>query len=93
MAKGFKHGGGGMPGKGVPVFTFSGEYQLVNESGEDWHVELKTSGTLNFQKLRNAKDGIEVCLVGGGNSGGNADGSGAGGGGIPSQRLCAGRGL
>ena len=81
MAKGFKHGSGGYPTTGVPEFTYTGSYKTVNESGENWHVEFYTSGVLNFQKTRNATDGIEVFLVGGGNSGANGNDSGGGRGG------------
>ena len=81
MAQGFKHGGGGMPTSGIPQIAFTGEYQEIVESKDNWHVELLTSGNLNFQKLKNAANGIEVCLVGAGNSGGSGDGSGGGNGG------------
>ena len=81
MAKGFKHGGGGMPTSGIPQITFTGEYQEIVESKDNWHIELLTSGTLNFQKLKNATDGIEVFLVGGGNSGGGGNAGGGGNGG------------
>ena len=83
MAKGFRHGGGGMPTTGIPQFTYTGEYQLINEGSENWHLQLLTSGTLNFKNLKNATDGVEVFLVGGGGNGGfgNVYNGGSGGGG------------
>lgn len=55
---------------GVPEFTYSGTYDVeVDESG-NWKVFFLTSGTLTFTKIGNAKDGIDVFIVGGGAGGG-----------------------
>lgn len=64
-----------------PEFEYDGEYEIINEGGVNWHIKLKTSGTLNFTSLNNAVDGVEVFLVGGGGRGENADGTGGGHGG------------
>ena len=53
-----------------PEFTYTGNYRLLDdglaEDGEiqNWRIKFLTSGTLEFNKLNNAKDGIDVfsCL-------------------------------
>lgn len=66
MGKCFLHGNRGEPSVGHPKFTYTGEYRFAAESGENWKLELLTSGTLTFTKLGNAKKGIDAFLVGGG---------------------------
>lgn len=53
----------------IPEFTFSGSSKLVDEGDGNWKIRLLSSGTLKFTKLGNAKNGIDVFLVGGGNGG------------------------
>ena len=64
----------------IPEFTYTGDYEIVNDSDEpiavsegNWKIRFLTSGTLTFTNLNGAENGIDVFLVGGG-------GSGAGGG-------------
>ena len=66
----------------IPIFTYDGEYEIVNDAGEtitvsksDWNIRLLTSGVLTFQDLKNASSGIDIFLVGGG-GGGAAVGAG-----------------
>lgn len=75
-------GVGGNGGKGLPEFDYDGTYTQVNEdaTGKNWHIIFTSSGTLTFTKLKGAKNGIDVFLVGGG-GGGGANSSGGGGGG------------
>lgn len=74
----------------VPTFTYTGSYEIVDDAGnvldessesdmqtENWKIRFLTSGTLNFSKLGNAYNGIDVFLVGGG--GGGILGGGGGG--------------
>ena len=68
-----------------PEFTYTGEYEFIDEGEGSWRIKFKTNGTLTFTNLGNAKNGIDVFLVGGGGANGNtnniADYSGSGGGG------------
>lgn len=62
--------------KTTPDFTYTGEYELVNDADEriadaadgNWKIRFLTSGTLRFQVLNGAENGIDVFLVGGGGS-------------------------
>lgn len=80
----------------IPEFTYTGDYEIVNDSDEpitvsqdDWKIRFLTSGILTFTNLNGAEAGIDVFLVGGGGDGGtrnwNPDSNiqmhGAGGGG------------
>lgn len=81
----------------IPVFTYTGDYEIVNDADEpittsqdNWKIRFLTSGTLTFQTLNGAENGIDAFLVGGGGAGGascrvNAEnplwGGGGGGGG------------
>lgn len=74
----------------APVITYTGEYNLIYEEGNDWKIKFLTTGTLTFNSLGNIDaSGIDVFLVGGGGGGGgatstsdsNARGGGSGGGG------------
>lgn len=51
-------------------FTFSGDMDYVDEGNGNWYAILKTSGTINFNKLGNVKNGIDVLAVAGGKTGG-----------------------
>lgn len=77
--------GGSAGGVGLPEFTYTGTYQLIDDGGGNWRIKFLTSGVLTFTKLGNASKGIDVFLVGGGGGCGNASGVsdylGAGGGG------------
>lgn len=77
--------GGSAGGGGLPEFTYTGTYQLIDDGGGNWRIKFLTSGVLTFTKLGNASKGIDVFLVGGGGGCGNANGVsdylGAGGGG------------
>lgn len=78
-----RRGGGG--GTGLPKFTYNGQYTLIDDGGGDWRIKFLTSGVLTFTKLGNAKDGIDLFLVGGGGGGAQytlpVDNAGGGGGG------------
>lgn len=80
----------------IPEFTYTGDYEIVNDSDEpitvsqdNWKIRFLTSGTLTFTNLNGAEGGIDLFLVGGGGDGGtrnwNPDSNiychGAGGGG------------
>lgn len=61
----------------IPEFTYTGDYEIVNDSDEpitvsqdNWKIRFLTSGTLTFQALNGAENGIDVFLVGGGGAGG-----------------------
>lgn len=58
----FVQGGGGPV---VPDFTYTGEYQLLNEDGGNWKLYLITSGTFNS----NVDMLVDICLIGGGQAG------------------------
>ena len=71
----------------IPEFTYTGDYEIVNDSDEpitvsegNWKIRFLTSGTLTFTNLNGAADGIDLFLVGGGGGACGTD-SGAGGGG------------
>ena len=71
----------------IPEFTYTGDYEIVNDSDEpitvsqdNWKIRFLTSGTLTFTNLNGADGGIDVFLVGGGGSGaGGGSNSDAGG--------------
>lgn len=72
----------------IPEFTYTGDYEIVNDSDEpitvsqdDWKIRFLTSGTLTFTNLNGAEDGIDVFLVGGGGNGETIRGARGGGGG------------
>lgn len=77
----------GMAYRTVPEFTYTGNYELVDDSDQDisnalntanWKIRFLTSGTLSFSTLYGAEDGIDVFLVGGGGQGGGDAGGGGG---------------
>lgn len=68
---------------GVPIFTYTGSYQIVDDSNNviqdtdgNWKIRFLTSGKLTFSKLRTAANGIDVFCVGGGANGQNGSSSG-----------------
>ena len=79
----------------IPEFTYTGDYEIVNDSDEpisvsqdNWKIRFLTSGTLTFQALNGAENGIDVFLVGGGGGGhGNGCAGGGGGGGYTTTGL------
>ena len=86
MAKGFKHGDGATPNK-LPEFTYTGDYEFIDDGDKNWRIKLFTSGTFVFTSIGNASNGIDVFCVGGGGggaghmSGGGTYGKGGEGGG------------
>lgn len=52
---------------GAPTFTYTGEFEILNENSSDWKIRLLTSGTLKFAEEIYP---IDVFLVGGGGGGG-----------------------
>lgn len=77
-------GVGGGSSSGYPEFGYTGEYSMIDDGGGNWRIRLLTSGTLTFQKLKSAKNGIDIFLVGGGGGGANGkygESYGCGGGG------------
>lgn len=73
-----------------PVFTYTGNYEIVDDMdndisseanwSEDWKIRFLTSGILTFSDLRSANNGIDIFVVGGG-GGTQANGRALGGGG------------
>lgn len=64
--------GGGI---GLPDFTYSGVYSIVDDGGNNWRIRFLTSGTfISQQDVR-----LDVFLVGGGASGGTGTTGGGGG--------------
>lgn len=61
---------GGASGSGLPEFTYTGNYSLIDDGGGDWRIKFLTSGVLTFTRLGNAKGGIDLFLVGGGGASG-----------------------
>lgn len=87
-----RRGAAGGGGKGVPIFSYSGTYEVVDDadlpispadydSAVFWKIRFLTSGTLSISELKGAKKGIDVFLVGGGGGGfyGNYAAGGGGG--------------
>lgn len=66
----FPQGGGIGGGSGFPEFTYTGQYQLVDDENGDWRIKFLTSGT--FTLLSPEILNIDVFLVGGGGGGGAA---------------------
>lgn len=53
----------------IPKFTYDGSYELIDDEHGNWRIKFKSSGTLTFTSLGNARKGIDVFLVGGGAGG------------------------
>lgn len=54
---------------GFPEFTYTGEYKMLDDGDNNWRIKFLSSGTLTFQMLKGAVNGIDVFLVGGGGKG------------------------
>ena len=72
----------------IPEFTYTGDYEIVNDSDEpitvsqdNWKIRFLTSGMLTFTNLNGAENGIDLFLVGGGGNGETIRGARGGGGG------------
>ena len=75
-------GTGALRGGGsAPEFTYTGNYEQIDDGNRNWRIKFLTSGTLTFTTLGNADGGIDVFLMGGGGSGGYGQLYYAGGGG------------
>ena len=72
MGNCFLHGAGGALTTGIPEFEYTGNYTILDDGDNNWRIKLLTSGTLTFSKLRGAKNGIDVFLVGGGGGSGES---------------------
>lgn len=68
-------------GGGAPEFTYTGDYEFIDDGDRNWRIKFLSSGTLKFTKLGNADGGIDLFLMGGGGSGGQGELYYAGGGG------------
>ena len=75
MAQGMIMRRGGGAGSGLPKFTYTGTYTLLDDGHGNWRIKCKTSGTLTFTDRDQT---LDVFMVGGG--GGAPYGGGAGGG-------------
>lgn len=80
MGECFLHGNNA-PVAGIPVFTYTGEHLVTDEGNKNWNIQLLTSGVMKPSQLRGAAKGVEVFLVGSGNSGNNGHAGGGGSGG------------
>ena len=65
MAWGRVNTGGGAAG-GLPNFTYSGTYTLIDDGDKNWRIKFLTSGTLVFTSL---SGNIDVFILGGGGGG------------------------
>ena len=61
--------GGGSSGGGMPKFSYTGTYVLVDDGDDNWRIKFLTSGKLVFEK---SPGGIDVFLCGGGAGGRSA---------------------
>ena len=64
-------GAGGSIG-GLPQFTYTGDYTLLDDGDKNWRIKLLTSGTLTFTK---APGFVDLFLVGAGGTTGSDDNS------------------
>ena len=64
----------------LPLFTYTGQHELIDEENGNFRIKFLTSGTLTITKLNSIKNGIDVFCVGAG-GGAAAKARGAGGGG------------
>ena len=76
--------GGGEAPFDASSYTFTGHAQLTTDADGNWELQLKTSGTLTFNRKK--KFAIDVFCAGGGGGGASTTlanyGSGGGGGGM-----------
>jgi hypothetical protein len=75
MAQGMimRRGGAGAAATGLPEFTYTGTYQLLDDGDKNWRIKFLTSGTFTPSKTVT----IDLFLAGGG-AGTSAGGGGAG---------------
>lgn len=73
----FNMTGGSVNSGKIPEFTYSGDFEFIDDGDKNWRIKLLTSGTFTFTSLGNAAKGIDVFCVGGG-GGGSAGGGGGG---------------
>ena len=59
---------------GLPQFTYTGSYQLIDDGDYNWRIKFLTSGTLRFLTIGGAVD----AFIAGGGGGGNYGGGGGG---------------
>lgn len=71
---------GGQAASGLPKFTYTGQYVLLDDGKKNWRIKFLTSGTLTLPETTT----IDLFLVGGG--GGSKLGGGAGGGYTKTQK-------
>ena len=74
----------------IPTFSYSGNYNVVDEGNGNWKIKFLTSGVLRFLDTNmTMNNGIDIFLVGGGAGGGiygNAAPGGGGGGYTKTQK-------
>lgn len=74
----FNVGGGGNSAGQMPAFSYSGNYELIDDGKSDnvqnWRLKLKSSGVLTFKRIATP---IDIFCVGGG-GGGYLSGGGGG---------------
>ena len=76
----------------LPTFTYlkadgsNAKYLLVDDSNYNWRIKFLESGTLQFNTLGNARNTIDVFLVGGGGRGNPTNCTGGGGGYTKTQK-------
>lgn len=76
-----RRGGSANTGIGMPAYTYTGVCEEVTDDYRNWRLKFLTSGLLTIKNLGNAKDGIDIFLVGGGGGTYDNDNYGATGGG------------
>lgn len=59
-----------------PAFSYSGAYDLIQDSTYQWRLKFLTSGVVNFSNLGCFASGIDVFCVGGGGCGYLSGGAG-----------------
>lgn len=65
---------------GLPKFTYTGDYETVDDGNGNWRIRFLSDGQLVFTSLKGAAEGVDIFCVGGGGAGGWSAGSGGGGG-------------
>lgn len=73
--------GGGGASSGMPSFTYTGSYSLIDDGSKNWRIKFLTSGTLTFISPGTGGGLIDVFCVGGGGGGSSQTAYGTGGGG------------
>ena len=53
----------------IPKFTYTGNYQFIDDGSGNWRIKFLSSGTLTFTSLGNARKGIDVFVVAAGGGG------------------------